>query len=438
MAMSGYGLISVFAFSYTLCRLLFALVLIPPYLLKLSFQVLPTILSNAVCLLSAKGLERLVTDTDRYRAHAQHIAKQQLDGTFVFCDTDLHRGVNEWMDHLKWANDTEEFTVCGASVRFVHLKPSQNANSGSNSTAPRRPIVFLHGNPSWTYMWRNVITPLVDQGHEVYAIDWLGHGRSDKIAVPELCNFELHMRTLKNFFTYTKLKDAIVVAHDWGGTSCIALCTLPSLPHGTCTGLFLLDAFLPPRVSEMSLHCGLLYVIWFLVGGILGPYIPEPAVMYFMCPYIALSDAEAYAAPYRGAPISAKSSVFRFGHIVPGTPRTVLQSVRYTKVWKAIEGLCGPENFDILDAQSRLAFLDDKTREFWGRDENQRHLKMVVAFGSRDPLLIDYKDIISKTINARHMADWAVNGIWLAGGGHYPMEDMPEHISNLVLRLACF
>lgn len=186
----------------------------------------------------------------------------------------------------------------------------------------------------------------------------------------------------------------------------------------------------------MSLHCGLLYVIWFLTGGILGPYIPEPAVMYFMCPHIALSDAEAYAAPYRGMPIPAKSSVFRFGHIVPGTPRTVLQSVRYKKFWRVLEGFCGPKNFDILDAQSRLAVIDDKAREFWGRGENKSYLKMVIAFGSKDPLLIDYKDILLETINARFMVDWAVNGIWLAGGGHYPTEDKPQHIANLVSRLA--
>lgn len=154
--MSGYGHISVFAFSYTLCRLLFALALIPPYLVKTSFQVLPTILSNAVCLLSAKGLERLVTDTDRYRAHAQHIAKQQLDGTFLFSEADLHRGVNKCTNQIQWADKTEEFTICGATARFVHLKPRHDANSGTNGTAPRRPIVFLHGNPSWTYMWRNV------------------------------------------------------------------------------------------------------------------------------------------------------------------------------------------------------------------------------------------------------------------------------------------
>lgn len=154
--MSGYGHISVLAFSYTLSRLLFALVLIPPYLVKISYQVLPTILSNAVCLLSVKGLERLVTDTDRYRAHAQHIAKQQLDGTFVFSEADLYLGVNKWTDQLLWADKTEQFTVCGATVRFVHLKPSHDADSGSNGIAPRRPIVLLHGNPSWTYMWRNV------------------------------------------------------------------------------------------------------------------------------------------------------------------------------------------------------------------------------------------------------------------------------------------
>lgn len=62
-----------------------------------------------------------------------------------------------------------------------------------------------------------MIPKLVDQGHEVYALDWIGHGRSDKILRPELINFELHMRTLIDFYNHVGLRDSILVAHDWGG-----------------------------------------------------------------------------------------------------------------------------------------------------------------------------------------------------------------------------
>lgn len=149
-----YGHLSVFTLSFTLCRFLFALVLVPPYLLTLMVQVLPTIISQAPWLLSSSGREKLVAETDRYRAHAQHIAKEQLDGTYEFRSVDLHRGVNEHTKRLPWADETEEFVVCGATARFIHL--NKGACNGHNDNEPRRPIVFVHGNPSWSYMWRNV------------------------------------------------------------------------------------------------------------------------------------------------------------------------------------------------------------------------------------------------------------------------------------------
>jgi pimeloyl-ACP methyl ester carboxylesterase len=61
------------------------------------------------------------------------------------------------------------------------------------------------------------MTKLVEDGHELYALDWLGHGRSDKPTQRESITFELHMRTLSAFFNHAQLSDAILVAHSWGG-----------------------------------------------------------------------------------------------------------------------------------------------------------------------------------------------------------------------------
>ena len=60
------------------------------------------------------------------------------------------------------------------------------------------------------------MTKLLEEGHELYALDWLGYGRSDK-PQRESITFELHMRTLSAFFNHVQLKDAMLVAHSWGG-----------------------------------------------------------------------------------------------------------------------------------------------------------------------------------------------------------------------------
>lgn len=59
-----------------------------------------------------------------------------------------------WMNDLPWENETEEFSVCGATVRFVHLKPLVDGDSGKTKT--KKNFLFLHGKPGWSYVWRNV------------------------------------------------------------------------------------------------------------------------------------------------------------------------------------------------------------------------------------------------------------------------------------------
>lgn len=158
-AISVYGYLSVFTLSSTSFRFILVLVLLPLYLLKLLLEVLPTILSNATSLLSPGGWDKLTSDTDTYRDLTQQTAKQQLDGSYEFKESDLYRlsrGGNGWMAHVQWGDVTQEFTVCGATARFIHFRPVHGAFSGGNDILPRQPFVFLHGNPSWSFMWRNV------------------------------------------------------------------------------------------------------------------------------------------------------------------------------------------------------------------------------------------------------------------------------------------
>ncbi|RLL94680.1 hypothetical protein CFD26_104466 [Aspergillus turcosus] len=434
--LTAWGYLSAFLLSFTVNRALLAYALLPFYLLSLAYSVLPTILWNAPRLLVPNGWSRLIKDAKEYRQRADALAQSQVEGKYKFKDDEIIRSDQKgkgWMADMPWRDNVEEFNVCGATARYVHLKPSYRSIATDNKTS-HRPIVFLHGNPSWSYMWRNVFPALVERGHEVYALDWLGHGRSDKIIRPEAITFELHMRTLMQFFESTGLENATLVAHDWGG--CVALCTLPRLPTSTRTSLFLLNSFLPPRLSEISMHYALLYAIWFMTTGILAGCTPESTVMRFMSPSISQKDVAGYSAPYRNLPANAKSSVYRFAHMAPATPRIVLTSFRSTWLWKLVEGLAGPSNFDNLTAQARLALRDDEIRGFWKSSEKARNLEVAVVFGEKDPLLKDYKHVLVRSIDPRIMVDWAPYGTWLEGAGHYPAEEKPKAVGDLIARLA--
>ena len=77
-----------------------------------------------------------------------------------------------------------------------------------------RPIVFLHGNPTSSYLWRNVI-PHVQPLARCIAPDLIGMGKSDK---PRLdYSFMDHFRYLERFIEALELHDVLLVGHDWGG-----------------------------------------------------------------------------------------------------------------------------------------------------------------------------------------------------------------------------
>ncbi len=75
------------------------------------------------------------------------------------------------------------------------------------------PILFLHGNPTSSYLWRNVIPYVSDDGR-VIAVDLIGMGKSDK---PDIdYSFDDHARYLNAFIEELELKDVTLVIHDWG------------------------------------------------------------------------------------------------------------------------------------------------------------------------------------------------------------------------------
>jgi haloalkane dehalogenase len=80
------------------------------------------------------------------------------------------------------------------------------------------PIVFLHGNPTSSYLWRNVMPHLKDQGRCI-APDLIGMGDSDKIepSGPEHYTFREHRRYLDAFLEHLGIEqDITLVIHDWG------------------------------------------------------------------------------------------------------------------------------------------------------------------------------------------------------------------------------
>ena len=77
-------------------------------------------------------------------------------------------------------------------------------------------ILCLHGEPSWSFLYRKMIPPLSAK-HRVLAMDFIGFGRSDKFRSNADYSFQMHKSTLKSFIEGMDLNGITLVVQDWGG-----------------------------------------------------------------------------------------------------------------------------------------------------------------------------------------------------------------------------
>ncbi|WP_299193590.1 haloalkane dehalogenase [uncultured Erythrobacter sp.] len=81
-----------------------------------------------------------------------------------------------------------------------------------------QPVVMIHGNPTWSYMWRKLIPVLAEAGYRAIAIDLIGMGRSDKPSQMSDYTIARHEAWVKEaLFDKLDLKGAHFILHDWGG-----------------------------------------------------------------------------------------------------------------------------------------------------------------------------------------------------------------------------
>jgi len=79
------------------------------------------------------------------------------------------------------------------------------------------PVVFFHGEPTWSYLWRKVIPPVLAAGYRCIAPDYAGFGRSDKPTDLEWYSYDRHTELMAALLDELGVRDATAVCHDWGG-----------------------------------------------------------------------------------------------------------------------------------------------------------------------------------------------------------------------------
>jgi len=112
-----------------------------------------------------------------------------------------------------------------------------------------RPILCLHGEPSWSYLYRKMIPVFVAAGYRAVAPDLVGFGRSDKPAERTDYTYQRHVDWMKALVEAVDLRDAVLVCQDWGGL--IGLRLVAEMPD-RFTAVVAANTFLPTGDQKPS------------------------------------------------------------------------------------------------------------------------------------------------------------------------------------------
>src|SRR5919109_5424579 len=145
----------------------------------------------------------------------------------------------DWTFGGLWPHEPRWFESDHGRMHYVDAGPREGL-----------PVVLLHGNPTWAFLYRNLIPPLVDAGHRAIVPDHLGFGRSDKPDPPELYTIRRHAERLDALLESLDLREATVVPQDWGGPIGLWWATRHPARVG---GLFILNTFAHRPRESVSL-----------------------------------------------------------------------------------------------------------------------------------------------------------------------------------------
>ncbi len=171
-------------------------------------------------------------------------------------------------------------------------------------------VLCLHGQPTWSYLYRKMLPVFVAAGQRVVAPDFFGFGRSDKPVDEAFYTFTRHRAMLVEFVHAMALRNVTLVVQDWGGLLGL---TLPMDMPGVFSRLIVMNTAL--GTGDGALGEG--FLAWRAFSNS-KPDMDVAALMRRSVPALSAQEAGAYAAPFPDA--RHKAAVRRFPNLVPDHP----------------------------------------------------------------------------------------------------------------------
>ena len=227
------------------------------------------------------------------------------------------------------------------------------------------PILLMHGEPTWSYLFRNFIPPLVAKGHRLVAPDLIGFGKSDKPASRDDYSYERHVAWMSDWLTQLDLRNITLFCQDWGGL--IGLRLVAAFPDRFAR-LVISNTFLPEGES-----IGPGFDAWRAFSQATPEFKTGRIVDGGCARDLTSSEIAAYNAPYPDE--SYQSGARQFPLLVPITPEHA--SVAENKAaWTVLEAFTKPVLTCFGDQDRVLGHLDTEVQRRIPGAKGQPHRRI--------------------------------------------------------------
>jgi haloalkane dehalogenase len=276
--------------------------------------------------------------------------------------------------------------------------------------AEAQPILLLHGQPSWSYLYRHMIPPLVDAGYRVIVPDLVGFGKSDKPVLQSDYSYQMHVDMTTALVRQLDLRDITFFGQDWGGL--IGLRIVAEEP----------DRFGRIMISNTGLPAA---------GGVMG-WLGYPLFQFGVWREGTVEELGGVDSDFsfaRWVAYSATSSNFDTANLFQTATTRELSDAElagYAAPFVGEEHLAGARIFPSL-VPSQLRVNDRVMREVY--DEWTK--PFLTAFGDSDPVTaggdIVWQERVPGAASQPHLV--------IEGGNHFIQEDRPEELVEAMLAL---